>query len=79
MGIGGQLLMVVDGPYTSDAAGAMANVLFGHPLRAAVSSGAAVTLTKPTCRMVLASSDIEWTTVAPVISEMWFEFEEAIA
>lgn len=79
LGIGGQLLMAVDGPYTSDAAGAMPNVVFEHPLRAAVSSGAAVTLTKPTCRMLLASSDLEWSTVAPVISEIGFEFEEALA
>jgi len=79
LGVGGQLLMVVDGPYTSDGAGAMANVVFEHPLRAAVSSGAAVTLTKPTCRMVLTSSEIEWSTVAPVISEIGFEFEEAMA
>ena len=79
LGVGGQLLMVVNGPYTSDAAGAMANVVFEHPLRAAVSSGAAVTLTKPTCRMVQTSSEIEWSTVAPVISEIGFEFEEAFS
>jgi len=79
IGVGGQLLMVVDGPYTSDGAGAMANVVFEHPLRAAVSSGAAVTLTKPTCRMVQVSSDIEWSTVGPLISQIGFEFEEAMA
>jgi len=79
LGVGGQLLMVVDGPYTSDGAGAMANVVFEHPLRAAVSSGAAVTLTKPTCRMICTSDWIEWSTVAPVISEIGFEFEEAFS
>jgi len=79
IGVGGQLLMVVDGPYTSDGAGAMANVVFEHPLRAAVSSGAAVTLTKPTFRMVQISPEIEWSTVAPVISEIGFEFDESTA
>ena len=79
IGLGGQLLMVVDGPYTSDAAGAMANVVFEHPLRAVVSSGAAVTLTKPTCRMVQISPEIDWSTVAPVISEIGFEFDESTA
>jgi hypothetical protein len=79
IGVGGQLLMVVDGPYTSTAGGAMANVVFEHPLRAAVSSGAAVTLTKPTCRMISTSDEIDWHTVRPLISEIGFEFEEAFS
>ncbi len=79
LGVGDQLLMVVDGPYTSTAGGDMANVVFEHPLRAAVLDGAAVTLTKPTCRMLLLSDSSEWMVTAPVISEMGFEFEEALA
>lgn len=78
-GVGDQLLMVVDGPYTATAGGDMANVVFEHPLRAAVADAAAVTLTKPTCRMLLVSGDSEWMVSAPVISEMGFEFEEALA
>jgi hypothetical protein len=79
LGVGGQLLMVVDGPYTSDAAGAMANVLFEHPLRAAVSDTAAVTTNTPTGRMVLLAQESDWMVSAPVITQMSLEFEEAMA
>ena len=78
-GVGGQLLMAVDGPYTSSAGGDMANVVFEHPLRAAVLDNAAVTLTKPTCRMLLLAPEAEWMVSAPVVSEMGLEFEEALA
>jgi len=76
MSIGGQLLMMVDGPYTSTAGGAMANVKFEHPLRAAVSDAAAVTLSSPTCRMVCTGL-LGWETRAPTLTEFaGFEFEE---
>lgn len=76
LGVGGQLLMVVNGPYTSTAGGDMANVVFEHPLRAAVVHGAAVTLTKPTCRALLVGEEGGWDVTAPVISAMSLEFEE---
>jgi len=79
IGVGGQLLMVVDGPYTADGSGDIANVVFEHPLRAAATTGASVTLTKPTCRMLLTSAISEWLVTAPLVTEMAFEFEEALA
>lgn len=78
LGIDGQLLMVVDGPYTATAGGDMADVLFEHPLRAAVADNAAVTLTAPTCRMVLLSPELDWLVSAPVVTEMGMEFEESL-
>lgn len=78
LGIGGQLLMVVDGPYTADGGGDMADVLFEHPLRAAVADLAAVTLLAPTCRMVLLAPEVDWLVSAPVVTEMPMEFEESL-
>ncbi len=76
--VGGELKLVVDGPYTSDAAGAMASVKFEPPLRAAVADGAAVTLSSPTCTMVKKSADAGWTTRQGLISEFeTIELEEA--
>ena len=79
IGLGGQLLMVVDGPYTADGSGNMANVLFEHPLRAAASNGASVTTSSPTCRMLLAGDETDWTVRAPVVTEMSLDLEEATA
>ncbi len=80
MKLGDQIVMVVDGPYTSDAAGAMASVKFEYPLRAAVSSGASVTLNQPTMRMVLRSAEAGWETGPGVISEIaGLDFEESFA
>jgi hypothetical protein len=64
--VGGEFKMVVDGPYTSTAGGAMSNVKFEPPLRAAVSSGAAVTLSSPTVRMIIKSPEAGWDTQAPL-------------
>lgn len=79
IGVGDQLLMVVDGPYTASAGGDIDNVLFEHPLRAAVLDNAAVVLSSPTCRMVRLGDEDEWTVTAPVITEISLEFEEALA
>lgn len=76
--VGGEFKMAVDGPYTSDALGAMLNVKFEPPLRAAVSSGAAVTLSSPTVKMVLKSAEAGWDSRPPVITEFdAIAFEEA--
>lgn len=76
--VGGEFKMVVDGPYTSDGVGAMANVKFEPPLRAAVSSGAGVTLDAPTVRMILKSAEAGWDTRAGLVSEFdSLAFEEA--
>lgn len=76
--VGGEFKVVVDGPYTSDAAGAMANVKFEPPLRAAVSTGAAVTLSSPTCKMVQKSAESGWSTDAAKITDNdAIAFEEA--
>jgi len=77
-GVGGQLLMAVDGPYTATAGGDMANVVFEHPLRAAVLDSAAVTLAAPTCRMLLLAHELEWMVSAPVVTEMSLDFEESL-
>ncbi len=77
MKLGDQVVMVVDGPYTSDAAGAMASVKFEYPLRAAVAHGAGVTLDTPTARYILRNAESGWETRQPVITEiMGLEFEE---
>lgn len=76
--VGGEFKMVVDGPYTSTAGGAMSNVKFEPPLRAAVSNGASVTLSSPTCRMVQKAADTGWRTGAPTLTENDdMAFEEA--
>lgn len=76
--LGGEFKMAVDGPYTSDAGGAMANVKFEPPLRAAVSNGAAVTLSSPTCKMVQKSAETGWSTSPPKITDNdAMAFEEA--
>lgn len=55
--VGGQLLMcVVDA--TANGSGVM-SVEFRHPLRAAVSGGAAVTLVQPTALYILGSSSLD--------------------
>lgn len=78
--VGGEFKMVVDGPYTSDAGGAMANVKFEPPLRAAVSNGAAVTLDKPTCTMMVVDPEaLGWSTRAPILTDVPLEFMEAFA
>ena len=79
IGIGGQLLMVVDGPHTASGGGAMTSVKFEHPLRAIASHGAPVTTDKPTCRMILAGQSNGWPTGVAVISKMALQFEEALA
>lgn len=48
IGINGELKMVVATDKTSDAGGAISAVTFEPPMRAAITSGAAVTLDKPT-------------------------------
>lgn len=76
--IGDQLLMVIDGPYTADGSGEMANVVFEHPLRAAVLDNAAVTLSSPTCRMLLMNGDAGWMVAPGGYFGMTLEFEEAL-
>lgn len=78
-GVGDQLLMAVDGPYTADGSGNMANVAFEHPLRAAVIHASSVTLAAPTCRMMLAGDDLDWLVHAPVLTDISLEFEEAFS
>lgn len=78
--IGGEFKMVVDGPYTSDGTGVMANVKFEPPLRAAVSNGSSVILDTPTVRMILRSPEAQWNTGAALMTQ--FEslaFEEAFS
>lgn len=78
--LGDQMVMVVDGPYTADALGAMANVKFEYPLRAAIANGASVGLNAPTLRYMLKSHSAGWETRAPVVTEMvGLEFEEAFS
>ena len=79
IGIGGQLLMVVDGPYTASGGGAMTSVKFEHPLRAIASHGAPVTTDKPTCRMMLTGEAGGWSSMPGLISEMRLDFVEALA
>lgn len=78
--VAGELKMVVDGPYTADGSGNMASVKFEPPSRADWLSGAAVTLSSPTCTMVQKSSGTGWTTRQPVITEFdAIELEEAFS
>jgi hypothetical protein len=78
--VGGEFKMVVDGPYTSDGAGAMANVKFEPPLRTAVSNGAGVTLSTPTVRMVLRTPEYGWEVRAGLVSGFdSLAFEEAFS
>lgn len=78
MKLGNQVVMVVDGPYTSDAAGALANVKFEYPLRAAVANGAAVTLSSPTVKMILKNATSGWeTSPAKLTRVTGLDFEEA--
>lgn len=78
MKLGDQLVMVVDGPYTSTSGGAMSNVKFEYPLREAVANGAGVTLNAPTLRYVLKNAEAGWETRAAVITEGFgLDFEEA--
>ncbi len=79
IGVGGQLLMVVDGPYTATAGGDMSSVKFEHPLRAIASNGAPVTTDKPTCRMLLSGETNGWNSQPGLISCMRFDFVEALA
>lgn len=58
VGVGGQLLVNI-ADTTADGAGAM-TITVRHPLRAAASSGASVTLTKPTALFVLAEPKLEF-------------------
>jgi hypothetical protein len=78
MKIGDQMVMAVDGPYTADASGNMANVVFEYPLRAAALTGASVTLNAPTLRYVLKQPEAGWESRAPVITEFFgMDFREA--
>lgn len=77
--VAGELKMVVDGPYTADGSGDMANVAFEPPSRAAWSDAASVTLNGPTCVMRLASPRAAWTTRVGKLTEISLEFVEESA
>lgn len=75
-GVGTELKMVVDGPYVAGAGGQMVEVAFEPPVRAAWSYGASVTLTRPTCRMILAEPVSRWSTRPGKLTDLPMSFIE---
>jgi len=78
--VAGQLVMAVAAA-TANGSGVMAGVEFRPFVRdvAGWANGAAVTTNKPTARFMLAGDESRWTTRAPVITALPFDFVEAFA
>lgn len=76
LGINGELKMVVATDKTSDAGGAISAVTFEPPMRAAIASGAAVTLDKPTAQFKIEGGAPRPSVRSPVLTSITIEAKE---
>lgn len=73
-GVNGELKMLT-APVNTNGSG-QATLVFEPPLRSSPADNAAITLTKPICKMMLASNTVRWNVRAPILSNVQIDCME---